>query len=137
MRDQKRTQSRDMGGYAMTESLMEMRPMDQSCPVLTPAERQVVDILSRADQAMLAAVRKALADATRQAAEELQAIGSRETPPAYAYFAAVAHQNLFLLLCGADPETFEGGDPEVAAHILDNGRKIAAHYWGDPAKTSG
>lgn len=110
--------------------------MNQSCPVLTPAERQVVDILSRADQAMLATVRKALEDATTQAAEELQAIGSPERPPAYEYFAAVAHQHLFLLLCGADPETCEGGDPDMAARILDNGRKMAAHYWGDPAKAS-
>jgi tRNA A37 threonylcarbamoyladenosine dehydratase len=110
--------------------------MSQSCPVLTPAERQVADILSRADQAMLATVRKALEDATKQAAEELQAIGSRERPPAYEYFAAVAHHHLFLLLCGADPETCEGGDPETAARILDNGRKISAHYWAGPAKSS-
>ncbi|MCT7375032.1 hypothetical protein [Chelativorans salis] len=103
--------------------------MSQSCPVLTPAERQVNDILKRAEQAMLATVYKALEDAENQAAEELQSIGSQERPPAYEYFAAVVHQNLFLLLCGADPETCEGGDPEIAARILDNGRKISVHYW--------
>ncbi|MGH7003028.1 MAG: hypothetical protein ACREIP_03690 [Alphaproteobacteria bacterium] len=103
--------------------------MSQSCPALTPAERQVNDIVNRAEQAMLVKVYKALEAATNQAAEELQAIGSRERPPAYDYFAATLHQNLFLRLCGADPETLEGGDPEIAAHILDNGRKISAHYW--------
>lgn len=103
--------------------------MSQSCPVLTPAERQAGDILKRAEKAMLAAVYKAVEDARNQAAEELQSIEFNEEPPAYEYFAAVVHQKLFLLLCGADPETFEGGNPEIAASILQNAQNISDHYW--------
>lgn len=50
--------------------------MAESCPVLTPAERQIVDIIHRADQALMATVYKALRDATDQAAAEFQSIGS-------------------------------------------------------------
>jgi len=112
--------------------------MDESCPVLTPAERQVNEILSRTEEALFATVRKAIEDARNQAGEELQAIGSREMLPAYDYFAAVMHQKLFLMLCGADPDTFEGGNPEIAARLLDNGRNISTHYWAgkDPAKSA-
>jgi len=103
--------------------------MTQNCPVLTPAERQIVDIIHRADQALMATVYKALQDATDQAAAEFRSIGSEERPPAYEYFAAVLHHQMYCVMCGANPETMEGGDPEIAARILDNGQKIADHYW--------
>jgi hypothetical protein len=114
--------------------------MTQSCPVLTPSERQFVDIIHRADHALMATVYKALQDATDQAAAELQTIGNEERPPAYEYFTAVVHQKLFLRLCGANPETFEGGDLEIATRILDNDRKMATHYWaggnGNPGQST-
>jgi len=91
--------------------------MSESCPVLTPAERQVQDILQRTESAMVSTIFAALERASKQAADELQSIGS------------VAHQQLFLLLCGADLETFEGGDPEVARHIIQNAQNISDHYW--------
>ncbi|MGH6763621.1 MAG: hypothetical protein ACRECW_18780 [Phyllobacterium sp.] len=103
--------------------------MSESCPVLTPAERQYVDIQDKAEKAMMAAIYKALEDASKQAAEETRSVGLEEKPPAYEYFVAVAHQKLFLLLCGADPETFAGGNPEIAASIIGNGQRIADHYW--------
>ncbi|MBN8950235.1 MULTISPECIES: hypothetical protein [unclassified Rhizobium] len=103
--------------------------MSNSCPVPTPAEKQYLDIQDRAERAMLTTIYKAIEDASKQAAEDLRSIGSQEVPPAYEYFASVAHQKLFLLLCGADPETFMGGNPEIAAHILENGRNISQHYW--------
>jgi len=106
-----------------------MHTVSNSCPVPTPAEKQYLEIQDRAERAMLTAIYKAIEDASTQATDELRCSGSHETPPAYGYFAAVAHQKLFLLLCGADPETFMGGNPEIAAHILDNGRKISEHYW--------
>jgi hypothetical protein len=40
--------------------------MKQSRPVLTSAERQVVDIVQRAEDAMMATVSKGLEDATTQ-----------------------------------------------------------------------
>jgi hypothetical protein len=103
--------------------------MNESCPVLTPAERQVQDILERTEASMMATIHAALERASKQAVEELQAIGSEIPPPPHDYFAAVAHQQLFLLLCGADRETFAGGDPEVAAHIIRNAQNISDHYW--------
>lgn len=108
--------------------------MKQSCPVLTPAERQVVEIIQRADQALMATVYKALRDATDQAAEELQSIGSEERPPAYEYFAAVLHQHMYCVMCGANPETMEGGDPEIAIGVIRNSQNIARHYWGADIK---
>ncbi|MFK0165869.1 hypothetical protein [Rhizobium sp. NPDC090279] len=103
--------------------------MSDSCPVPTPAEKQYLSIQDRAERAMLTTIYKAIEDASRQATEDLRSIGSQETPPTYDYFAAVAHQKLFLLLCGADPETFMGGNPDIAASILENGRNISQHYW--------
>lgn len=111
--------------------------MTQSCPVLTPAERQVVDIIHRADQALMATVYKALQDAADQAAAEFRSIGSAERPPAYEYFASVVHQRMFCLLCGADPETMQGGDPRMAELLLENGRNISAHYWSKAPEEPG
>jgi steroid delta-isomerase-like uncharacterized protein len=108
--------------------------MNDSCPVLTPVQRQYLDIQSRAETKMLETLYRALDLAAREAAEELQQTEWTEEPPAYDYFAAVAHQKLFLKLSGADPETMKGGDPKLAAAMLDNGRKISEHYWqGIPA----
>lgn len=103
--------------------------MNDSCPILTPAEKQYVDIQDKAERAMMDAIRSAVEHAAGQAAEELRLAGSQERPPARDYFAAVAHQKLFLLLCGADAETFAGGNPEIAAHLIANSRKISEHYW--------
>lgn len=103
--------------------------MSDSCPVLTPAERQYAQIEERARQAMMATIYKAIEDATAEAAQELKSTGWKDAPPPRDYFVSVAHQKLFVLLCGGDPETFEGGDPELAAHILKNGRNIVDHYF--------
>ncbi|MFS8044370.1 hypothetical protein [Rhizobium sp. BR 314] len=103
--------------------------MSESCPIPTPDQKQYGDIQERAEQAMLTTIYQALEHASKQAADELKSVGSQERPPAYEYFAAVAHQKLFLLLCGADPETFIGGNPDIAASIIDNNQKISDHYW--------
>ncbi|MGV3548484.1 hypothetical protein [Rhizobium sp.] len=108
--------------------------MAESCPVLTPEERQQVDIIARAEGRLMAAVAKALDDAHAEATNEMAALGFAETTPARDYFAAVAHQKLFLLLCGADAETMKGGDPAIAASLIDNARNIAEHYWGNDNK---
>jgi hypothetical protein len=106
----------------------EMHHMTTSCAVPTPAERHYTDIQDNAERTMLATIYTAIDAASRQAAAALHATGAQEKPPAYEYFAAVAHQKLFLVLCGADPETFAGGDPDIAALILCNGQKISEHW---------
>lgn len=103
--------------------------MNESCPVLTPAERQVQDILQHTEAAMMATIHAALERAGKEVAEAFQTVDSDMQPPPRDYFTAVAHQQLFLQLCGADPQTFEGGDPEIAGHIIRNAQNISDHYW--------
>jgi hypothetical protein len=107
--------------------------MNDSCHILTKAERQYVEIQDRAQNAMLETIYKAIDDAAKQAAEELKSTEWQERPPAYEYFAAVAHQKLFVLLCGGDPATLRGGDRQLAAHILRNGQNISDHYFKESA----
>ncbi len=82
--------------------------MAENVPDLTLAERQIVDVISRADRKLAAAVSRALEDATERAAEDMRAIGQEDAAPALQYFAAVVHQRMYCLMCGADPDTFEG-----------------------------
>lgn len=103
--------------------------MNDSCPVLTPVERQYMQIDEKVRHTMMARIYKAIEDATAQAAQELKSTEWKDAPPAYDYFVSVAQQKLFVHLCGGDPETFEGGDPELAGHILKNGRNIVDHYF--------
>lgn len=104
--------------------------MNDSCPVLTPADRQYLEIQDRAQQAMWATICKAIDDAAAQGAEELKSTEWQQEPPPRDYFVAVAHQRLFVLLCGGDTETYMGGDPQLAARILQNGQNVSDHYWG-------
>lgn len=55
--------------------------MNESCPVLSPTEKQYADIQERAEQAMLAKIYTALENAHEQAVDDLRSIGSEETPP--------------------------------------------------------
>lgn len=66
--------------------------MSESCPVLTPAERQVQDILQRKEAAMMATIHAALERASKEVAEAFQAVDSDMQPPPSDYFVAVAHQ---------------------------------------------
>ena len=103
--------------------------MSNSCPVLTPAERQVADTIQRADKGVMAAVQKALEEATKQVADAWPVTDPTESPPPFEYFAAVVHQKMFLLLCGADLDTMTGGNPVMAGHLIRNEQKIVEHFW--------
>jgi len=85
--------------------------MTESCPVLTPSERQIVDVIKRAGDALAAAVSLALEEAVKKAAEAMRPIGQEESAPAMQYFASVIHQRMYCLMCGADPDTLEGAIP--------------------------
>jgi len=97
--------------------------------MLTPGERQVVDIIKRADKALADAVSQALENTTKQAAREIEAAGMEEAAPVLEYFASVVHQRMYCLICGANPDTFEGGDADIAYHVIRNSQNIARHYW--------
>jgi hypothetical protein len=112
----------------------------KSCPVLTPAERQIADVIKRADTTLAAAVSLALEEVAKQAAEDMRAIGQQDAVPALQYFASVVHQRMYCLICGADPDTFEGGNPDIAYHVIRNSQGIAKDYWSaesSPIRTSG
>lgn len=96
---------------------------------LTLAERQIVKVIDRIDKILADAVSCALEEATRRALEDMRAIGQEDAAPALQYFAAVVHQRMYCLMCGADPDTFEGGNPEIACHVIRNSQNIAKHYW--------
>lgn len=102
--------------------------MSNSCPVLTPAERHINDIIERATEGMMAQVFQALEDATKQVSVEWKTAETTENSPPHDYFAAVLHQRMFLLLCGADAETMTGGDPVLAGHLISNQQGIVEHY---------
>lgn len=103
--------------------------MSTSCPVLTPTEKQVIDIIKRADDTLAAAVSAALEEAVKQAGKDMQALSREDATPVIQYFASVVHQRMYGLICGADPDTLEGGDPEIAHRVIRNSQNIAKHYW--------
>ncbi|MGO7039612.1 hypothetical protein ACCS60_14810 [Rhizobium acaciae] len=103
--------------------------MTENCPVLTPAESQIADVIRRADRTLAAAVSLALEEAAKQAAEGMRTIGQEDATPALQYFASVVHQHMYCLMCGADPDTLEGGNPDIAYHVIRNSQNIAKHYW--------
>lgn len=105
--------------------------MSNSCPVLTPAEGHINDLIERATEGMMAGVLKALEDAATQVSEGWKSEEATQPPPPQDYFAAVLHQRMFLHLCGADAETMKGGDPILAGHLIRNQQGIVEHYaWG-------
>lgn len=79
-----------------------------------------------AEQALQAAVDKAIEQAARTSGPELRSLGSRISPQEY--FTDVLMRNLFLRLCGADLTTHMGGDPEAAWKFLYMGRNVARHW---------
>lgn len=103
--------------------------MAEITPDLTFAERQIAEVISRTDKTLAAAVSCALEEATKRALEEMRAIGQEDAAPTLQYFAAVVHQRMYCLMCDADPDTFEGGNPEIAYHVIRNCQNIARHYW--------
>ncbi|RFB95063.1 hypothetical protein B5K11_08785 [Rhizobium leguminosarum bv. trifolii] len=94
-----------------------------------PAEPQIADIIEQADKALSSAILAALQEARNLAAEGMSAIGKEGAAPALEYFAAVVHQRMYCLMCGADPDTFEGGNPDIAYHVIRNSQNIAKRYW--------
>jgi hypothetical protein len=101
--------------------------MSNSCPVLTPEERKLNDIVERASAQMMQTVLEALDAASSQVAAEWKSVETQET---------VVHQRMFLHLCGADAETMTGGDAELAGHLIRNQQNIVAHDgWAKKDKT--
>jgi hypothetical protein len=103
--------------------------MTEERRILTAGEQEVVDVIFRADKQLSAAISQALETATQQALEEMSRIGQEQAAPAMQYFASVVHQRMYCLMCGADPDTLRGGDPDIAYHVIRNSQGIAKEYW--------
>ncbi len=94
------------------------------------ADKEIADVITGADQMLAKAISAALREVSDKVAENMAAIGHQAATPALEYFAAVVHQRMYCLMCGADPDTLAGGDPEIAYHVIRNSQNIAVHYWG-------
>ncbi|MGN8023849.1 hypothetical protein ACTJJ7_24375 [Phyllobacterium sp. 22229] len=96
---------------------------------LTSAGSEVADVINRANRKLAAAVSLVLESAVKQAADDMRAIGQEDATPVLQYFAFGVYQQMYCLICGADPETFNGGDPDIAYHLIRNSQNIAKDYW--------
>ncbi|MGO6687795.1 hypothetical protein [Rhizobium leguminosarum] len=106
-----------------------------AAPAFEDSMQKDTNRFQEADKALLAAVDEAIERAVEAAGHELQSLGVGRS--SYDYFADAALRHLFLRLCGANPETNTGGDPETAWKILYAGRNAARHWerehGGQPA----
>lgn len=103
--------------------------MTRDKPARGSIDREIADVIERADKTLATAIFSALQHARDQAAGDMAAIGQEDATPALEYFAAVVHQRMYCLMCGADPDTFAGGNPEIAYDVIRNSQNIARHYW--------
>jgi hypothetical protein len=104
--------------------------MSKACPILPPEERQAAEILKRIMDEMVRQVDAVLVGATEQARLQLNAAGLSYPASQQAFFASVIHQRMYCTLCGADPETLTGGNPQTALSIIRNSQMLAKHHWG-------
>jgi hypothetical protein len=103
--------------------------MQKTCSVPTPEQRQYMAIREVAERAMLTKVYQAIDDATAEVADKFRESGLEFEPTSADYFTFATQQVLFVRLCGGDPDTFKGGDPEIGGRIVRNGQHIIDHYW--------
>jgi hypothetical protein len=50
-------------------------------------------------------------------------------PTSTEYFTFTVQQVAFVTLCGGNPDTLEGRDPEIGKRIVNNGLHIINTYW--------
>lgn len=103
--------------------------MTEACPLPSPGEYRYGEIQSKVEETMMRKVFAALREATEQARREMAAAGLEMKPPSKDYFTSVVFQQVFCVLCKADPDTFLGGEPEIAKAVIRNMHDIARHYW--------
>jgi len=78
---------------------------------------------------MLDKVFKAINDAATEVAQGFANEGLEFEPTSHDYFTFATQQVLFVRLCGGDPDTLKGGDPEIGRRIVNNGQHIIDTYW--------
>ncbi|UWU30950.1 hypothetical protein N2600_27555 (plasmid) [Rhizobium sp. WSM1274] len=100
-----------------------------SCPIPTPQERSFLAIQQAAEQTMLEKVSRAISDATAEVTRNVQDAGLEFEPTSEGYFMFAVQQATFVRLCGGNPDTLRGGNPEVGEHVIRNCRNIIDTYW--------
>lgn len=100
-----------------------------SCPIPTPRERSFLAIQQAAEQTMLEKVSRAISDATAEVARNVQDAGLQFEPTSEGYFMFAVQQATFVRLCGGNPDTLRGGNPEVGDQVVRNCRNIIDTYW--------
>ncbi|WP_028733445.1 hypothetical protein [Rhizobium leguminosarum] len=100
-----------------------------SCLIPTPQERSFLDIQQAAEQKMLEKVARAISDAAIEVAANVRDAGLSFEPTSEGYFMFAVQQATFVRLCGGNPDTLRGGNPEVGDHVVQNCRNIIDTYW--------
>ena len=102
---------------------------EKTCTLPTPEQREFLEIREAAEQTMLETVFKAIDEAAAEVSERLEQSGLQFEPTSKDYFLFTVQQVAFIRLCGGDPRTMQGGDPELGQRIVNNGQHIIDHYW--------
>ncbi len=100
-----------------------------TCPVTTPQERSFLAIQQAAERVMLERVSLAISDATAEVARNVKDAGLELEPTSEGYFMFAVQQATFVRLCGGNPSTLQGGNPEIGDHVVRNCRNIIDSYW--------
>lgn len=103
--------------------------IEKTCAVPTLEQRKYLEIREATERAMLDKVFKAIDDAAAEVANGFKAAGLEFEPTSRDYFMFTVQQVAFVRLCGGDPDTLQGGDPEIGQRIVANGQHIIDHYW--------
>lgn len=102
---------------------------EKSCAIPTPDERRYMAIQQSAEQAMLGKIFQAIEEAAAHVNDGIKAAGLDIQPAGAGYFMFAAQQATFVRLSGGDPDTLEGGDPDIGERIARNCQNIVDHYW--------
>ncbi|MBW9091504.1 hypothetical protein JNB91_27255 [Rhizobium wenxiniae] len=100
-----------------------------SCPIPTPQERSFLAIQRAAERTMIEKVSRAISDATAEVRRNVQDAGLDLETTSEGYFMFAVQQATFVRLCGGNPDTLRGGNPEVGEHVIRNCRNIIDTYW--------
>jgi len=101
----------------------------QTCSVPTPEQRKFLEIRGAVERAMLRKVFRAIDDAAKEVADGFRKERLGFEPTSTDYFTFTVQQVAFVRLCGGNPDTLEGGNPEIGQRIVNNGQHIIDTYW--------
>ncbi|MGV2102711.1 MULTISPECIES: hypothetical protein [unclassified Rhizobium] len=102
---------------------------EKTCSAPTPEQRKYLEIRNAAERSMLDKVFKAIDVAAAEVADGFKEAGLEFGPTSTEYFMFTVQQVTFVRLCGGDPDTLKGGDPELGQRVVNNGQNIIDSYW--------